>query len=304
MIQQADITMIPGIRENWRVCFTLDDPRYADFFFRQICRPEYFYVDTEGNNIAASICMIPHDVMFNGRILRMSMLSHACTMPAYRNEGRMKKLIETAVDVCSHRELITLVPAAYGESYRPFGFEPIYYRTAYTLEREEGARLSTYGCMFEPHPVDMLKVYSSSMHRFNGYVARTPKDFENLKREINTRGGKVVAYFDEKNNIRGYATVLLEGREAKIEEMIYQDSTAIMKLVHAAMQERATVTLHVSQAENLSRLFPNAKQRTYPVVMARLNEPRLFSKLFSCEARTIQEAYRISTKPLMMVETV
>ena len=66
----------------------------------------------------------------------------------------------------------------------------------------------------------------------------------------------------------------------------------------------ATVTLHVSQAENLSRLFPNAKQRTYPVVMARLNEPRLFSKLFSCEARTIQEAYRISTKPLMMVETV
>ena len=54
----------------------------------------------------------------------------------------------------------------------------------------------------------------------------------------------------------------------------------------------------------LSRLFPNAKQRTYPVVMARLNEPRLFSKLFSCEARTIQEAYRISTKPLMMVETV
>jgi hypothetical protein len=38
--------------------------------------------------------------------------------------------------------------------------------------------------------------------------------------------------------------------------------------------------------------------------MARLNEPRLFSKLFSCEARTIQEAYRISTKPLMMVETV
>ena len=259
MIQVAEKSMIPGIRENWRVCFTLDDPRYADFFFRQICKPEYFYVDMEGRNVAASICRIPHEVMFNGRVLQMSMLSHACTMPAYRNEGRMKKLIETAVDACSHSELITLVPAAYGESYRPFGFEPVYYRTSYTLEREEGARLSTYGCMFEPHPVDMLKVYSSSMHRFNGYAARTPADFENLKKEINARGGKVVAYFDEKNNIRGYATVLLEGREAKIEELIYQDSTAIMKQVTAAMKARALVNLHVSAAENMSRLFLEKK---------------------------------------------
>ena len=28
MIQVAEKSMIPGIRENWRVCFTLDDPRY------------------------------------------------------------------------------------------------------------------------------------------------------------------------------------------------------------------------------------------------------------------------------------
>ena len=142
------------------------------------------------------------------------------------------------------------------------------------------------------------------MHRFNGYAARTPADFEKLKKEINARGGKVVAYFDEKNNIRGYATVLLEGREAKIEELIYQDSTAIMKLVHAAMQERAVVTLHVSAAENLSRLFPEAKSRTYPSVMARLNDPRLFSKLFNCEVRTIQEAYRVSSRPLLMNESI
>ena len=111
-------------------------------------------------------------------------------------------------------------------------------------------------------------------------------------------------YFDEKNIIRGYATVLLDGREARIEEIIYQDSTAIMKLVHAAMQERSVVTLHVSQAENLSRLFPEAKQRTYPVMMARLNDPRLFSKLFSTEVRTIQEAYGLSTRPLFLNEKV
>ncbi len=304
MIQQANKTMGTGIRENWRICFTMDDPRYADYFFRYIYKPDYFLVDVAGQDVAASICRIPHSIMFNGRVLQMSVLSHACTMPAYRNEGRMKKLIETAVDACTHSELITLVPANYGESYRPFGFEPVYYRTAYTLMRKEGARLNTYGCMFEPHPLDMLKVYSAFMARFNGFNTRSLEDFVNLKREINARGGKVVAYFDEKNRIRGYATVLLEGKEAKIEECIYLDSVAINKLVHAAMQERAIVNLHVSSAENLTRLFPEAEHHEYPAMMARLNDPRLFSRLFGAEARTIQEAYQLSSRPLSLNESV
>ena len=51
-------------------------------------------------------------------------------------------------------------------------------------------------------------------------------------------------------------------------------------------------------------LFPEAKSRTYPSVMARLNDPRLFSKLFNCEVRTIQEAYRVSSRPLLMNESI
>jgi len=304
MIKQATESVTSGIRENWRICFTLDDPRYADYFFRNLYKPEYFYVDMEGKDVAASICRIPHAVMFNGRVLQMSMLSHACTMPAYRNEGRMRKLIRTAVDACVHSELVTLVPAAYGEVYRPFGFEPVYFRSVYTLNKPEGVRLSTYGCMYEPHPLDMLKVYSAAMGRFNGFYARTLEDFISLKREISARGGKVIAYFDEKNKIRGYATVLLEGKEAKIEECIYLDSVAIIKLVNAAMQERTIVNLHVSAAENLTKLFPKAEKRDYPAIMARLNDPRLFSRLYNKEVRTVQEAYQTSFRPLMLNEMI
>ena len=34
MIRQADETMRSGIRDNWKKCFTLDDPRYTDYFFK------------------------------------------------------------------------------------------------------------------------------------------------------------------------------------------------------------------------------------------------------------------------------
>ncbi|MBQ9327262.1 MAG: GNAT family N-acetyltransferase [Solobacterium sp.] len=304
MIEHADERMTSGIKENWRKCFTLDDPRFTDYFFRYEYDPSYFYVDMEDNTVAGSICRIPHAVMFNGRVLQASMLSHACTMPDYRNEGRLRKLIETTVDVCEHSELITLVGASYAETYRPFGFEPVYYRSSYELIRDETNRINPYGCSYEPHPLDMLKVYSAFIRRFNGFYARDLAYFVNLKRQIGSRGGKIIAYFDETNKIRGYATVLIEGKEARIEECIYLDSNALMKLISAAMQERAIVSLHVSSAENLTRLFPEAERRDYPSVLARLNDAKLFSKLFNTEVRTIQEAYGISTRPLSLNETI
>ena len=303
MIQLGDDTMTPGIRECWKKSFTLEDPRYLEHFFRYIYKPEYFYVDMEGRDVAATICRIPHALMFNGRVLQASMLSHAGTLPDYRNEGRMQKMIEVAVDACSHTELITLVTPEYSESYRPFGFEPIYKRTSYLLSRED-AKTSSYGCSYEPSPLDMLKVFAAFIRRFNGYFARDVEYFVNLKREINARGGKIVAYYNEKNEIRGYATILINARDARIEECIYLDSVALYKLIAAAFQERAMVSVEVSGAENLSKLFPNAERKEFPVMLARLNEPKLFSRLFNKEVRTIQEAYAISGRPLYINEKI
>jgi len=303
MIEIATEEMTAGIRESWKKCFTLDDPRYFEHFFRYIYKPEYFFVDLEGRDVAATICRIPHSVMFNGRVIQMSMISHACTMPNYRNEGRMKKMIDAAVDYCVHNELITLVSATYGESYRPYGFEPIYYRASYKLNRED-VRTTTYGCAYDPQPLDMLKAYSAYIKHFNGYYARDLEYFVNLKREITARGGKIVAYYDEKHIIRGYATILLEGKEAKVEELVYLDSQTIMRLLGAASQERAVINVHVTAAENLAKIFPKAEKKEFPVVMAKLNDPKLFSRLFGTEARTIQEAYGISRRPLYINEPV
>jgi len=293
-----------GIRECIRKSYTMEDPRYFEYFFRHLYKPEYFYVDVENQTVAACICRIPHDVMFNGRILRMSMLSLACTMPEYRNEGRIRRLIETTLDACEHSELITLVPGEYSEAYRMYGFLPVYFRSEYTVARDSSRRVTTIGCAYEPNPVDMLDVYSRFIRRFNGFYARNVDYFANLKREIAARGGKIVAYYNEKDKIQGYATILINGREVTVEECVYMDSMALNKLISAAMQERATVHLRVSDAENLLRLFPNAVKVSYPSVLARLNDPALFSRLFNTEVSDIKAAYAISQLPLNLNERI
>ncbi len=304
MIEAGTERMTPGIRECIRKCFTMEDPRYFEFFFRYLYKPEYFFVDVENQAPVACMCRIPHDVMFNGRVLRMSMLSLGCTLPEYRNEGRIGRLIETVLDACEHSELITLVPGEYSEAYRPYGFEPIYYRSDYTITRDSSRRITSIGCAYEPNPLDMLKVYSVFIRRFNGFYARDLDYFVNLKREIGARGGKIVAYFNEKDQIQGYATILVGGKEATVEECIYLDSMALNKLINAALQERSTVHLRVSEAENLSRLFPDCRKETFPAVLAKLNDPSLFSRLFNTEIQTVQEAFAISQHPLYLNERI
>ena len=68
MIEIATEEMTAGIRDCWKKSFTLDDPRYFEHFFRFIYKPEYFLTDMEGKIVAATICRIPHSLMFNGRI--------------------------------------------------------------------------------------------------------------------------------------------------------------------------------------------------------------------------------------------
>ena len=83
----------------------------------------YAPMDMEGRDVAATICRIPHSVMFNGRVLQMSMLSHACTMPNYRNEGRMKKMIDAGTPL--YRAVCDYI-ASMTDRYAIKMFESIY----------------------------------------------------------------------------------------------------------------------------------------------------------------------------------
>ena len=87
--------------------------------------------------------------------------------------------------------------------------------------------------------------------------------FVKYKREIIAVGGKIVAYYNGKDQIRGYAVMIPQGDELRVEEIIYLDAMALVKLCNAALQEKKTIHLLVSEAEDLTKVFPNAKVKTY-----------------------------------------
>ncbi len=291
-----------GIRECWKRCFTTSDQRYTDYFFRYIYKDAYGYAKTIDKHVISSVCRIPMDYMFNGRVLKASMLTGLCTLPEERNGRHEEDVMEVVMDACSRSELLTFVNTRKPELFYQYGFESVYKRSVYALSRENMKRMNNYGCAYEVSPIDMLKVYSYYIRNFNGFLARDLDYFVNYKKEVAARGGKIVAFYDGKDQIRGYAAIMIEGRVARIEEIVYLDSVSLMKLLNAALMERAEVFLHVSESENLSKVFPSVKRVDYEDVMVRLNDKELFSRLFKTPVETVQEAFAISKKPINLNE--
>ena len=302
MIKKATAEQTAEIKDIFRICFPNEDTRYLDYFFKNVYEPENCYVNISGGKIVSTLIRNPHALMFNGRVLQASMIMGVATLPEYRRSGYMQQLMDVVLDACEHSELLTLIQSESPVIYEPFGFRTIYKRCDVRLERKDVKRITNFGCAYEPTPIDLLKVYSAFIRRFNGFYARDLQYFVDYKKEIVAEGGKIVAYYNGKDQIQGYAVMIPQGDELCVEEIIYLDSMSLMKLCNAALQERRIIHLHVSEAENLAKLFPEAKVKIYGSTMVRLNDARLFSRLFSKRVTTVEEAFAISQKPLYLNE--
>lgn len=302
MIKRAELENIDEIKELWEICFPDVDARYREFFFKYILKPEDCFIKVLEGKIVATLVRNKHDLMFNSRVLQASMIMGVCVHPDYRNRGYMHEMMDIIVDACEHSELVTLIQSENPEGYEPFGFRMIYHRTQFQIERKDVKRITNFGCAYDPSPIDLLKVYSAFIKRFNGFYTRDLDYFVNFKKEVKAIGGKIVAYYNGKDQIQGYAAMVPEGNQLKVQELIYLDSMSLMKLCNAALQEKKIVNLYVSEAEDLSKVFPYAKKKVFDSTMVRLNDSKLFSKVFRTKVETVQEAFQLSRKPLNLNE--
>ena len=303
MITRATPEQTDEIHEVWKTCFPKEDPKYLDFYFKTLFRPENCYVKTLEGKIVSVALRNRHVMMFNGRALAVSMISGVATLPEYRNRGCMHEVMHVVLDACEHTELFTLIQTEHPELYESMGFSTIYYRTKYQITRKDLARITTFGCAYDTAPIDMLKVYSAYIKRFNGFYARDLDYFVNYKKEVAALGGKIISFYNGKHEIRGYVVLIPQGKEMLADELVYLDSVSLAKLCSAALQERKIVNLQVSRAEDLAVVFPDSKYEDYGSTMVKLNDARLFSKVFNRKVKTVEEAYGLSSKPLNLNES-
>lgn len=303
MIIQAAKEDLQAVREMWRICFPEEDPAYIDFYFKNIWTPQSCYLSVEDGKIAGSLCRNRHDLMFNSKVLEVSMLTGMAVLPEYRGRGHMHDLMNTVLDAAEHSELMTLIRSEDPGLYEPFGFRSGFERTAYDIRRRDLKRVPTFGCAFDVKALDMLKVYSAYIRRFTGFYTRDLQDFVRYRQEIIASGGKIIGYYNGQDRIDGYAAVTMQGSDLFVDELVYLNSTALIKLLNVCLNERPRVHFHASKAENLSLIVPDAPKKDYSRVMVRINSYELFDKLYGTDAGNARQALACAHKPLNLNES-
>lgn len=129
MIKFADKDTRSLVREMWKTCFC-DTDVYMDIYFSQKYKDENTLIYFENDKAVASLQMLPYTITFYGDEVPFYYLAGLCTLPEYRNNGFMGKLILKAFSVMRERNipLSILVPAEadLSDFYRKYGYEQVF----------------------------------------------------------------------------------------------------------------------------------------------------------------------------------
>ncbi len=302
MITKATAKDKEQIHALWKEAFSFDDGGYTKFFFDRYYKNEHAFVLKEDKQVLASMIKAPHWMMLHGKMIQASMISGAVTHPEHRSKGYFHQLMAAVLDECEHQELVTVIQAYDPELYKEFGFEEVYPRKQLLIKRQDVPQMSDSGMTYRLDYKNLVKVYSQFTAKFDGFMVRDEAYFRDLSFEVEAQGGKIVTCYDTQGEISGYAVLYLIDGILTIQEIVYLDSRALMKILNHCLQLRFECVVEVSEAELLEKLFPKAEVKHKSNLMVRINNKALFQRLYGCKVSGVHKAME-AEKPLWYNET-
>lgn len=304
MVNYAKQKDLLEIKKIWDTCFNEDDYGYNNYYFNYQFNPEETLVISEDDRIVSIGTRRNHIYMLNERPIKSSFIFGIATLERYRNKGYMKQILNMHLDHAVHQELFTFIKAYKEDAYSKFGFVPIYYNYRYMLYKSD---LKYYDMSDTRHGAkskDLFEIYSNNMKKFNGFMIRDEKYFDDLITSVRYQNGDVITTYDANGKIKGYAVFYRRQNYVVITEIMYIDVPSLIRLLTSAISIRGKVELHTTVYENIQSLFENVTPVKYPSVYVRINDYELFNKVFNLNVDNVKDAFNAFGKPLYLNEDI
>lgn len=189
------------VKALWRMCFD-DTEEFIELYFRLRYTDSVNHVVEQDGKVTAALQTIPYPMTYGGELLPVSYISGACTHPACRNQGAMRRLLKQ-VHHRMYEEGIcfsTLIPA---EEW----LKAYYARSGYAVCFRYGVERRVINSLpepvdnfdsrwnlrkVEPHSSDFEAVYSffwEQMRKRSCCIQHTSADFEVILEDLKLSGG-------------------------------------------------------------------------------------------------------------------
>lgn len=301
MIRNALENEKSTIYRIWKEMFSFDDQGYTDYYFSELYRAKDTLVYVKDDKIVSTLQKRGHVMMLHDKPIACYMLVGVATLPAYQNQGYMKELMEAVLDEASTQCLVTCLQAYNPEVYKSFGFELLYHRKKYQFHRDDFPKYKTHGISQHMVPKDMVSLYREFCSSFNGYMVRDERYYKHLEKQMEMEHGYIYTYYkDEK--LQGYMICYLESNRIVIDEIIYANGEALVRLLSYACKQKPFISLIVSEFEDMGKILPSAEVETFGAMMVRINDETLFEECFNRSAKPLKDAFNDNKKPLYIHE--
>ena len=241
------------------------------------------------NEDTASFQAVEKVLHLHGKRLKTSYIYALC--------GFDKDLLESALNDFSQTDLVSMIYAQESEALQDLGFEVVVEETVYNIPSVSLPELKVDGIVLDPKSDDLEQVYNAFSAHFTGYFTRTSEFFDILKHESRRLKGGFVGYSSD-DQLKGYARYINHGSYVEVVECCYDTSGTLLKLLSFVSRGMQRIILHTSSQEKISKLLPNVKKEQKAVIMARINDPELFERLFHIRIISAYSAFHAFGKPI------
>ena len=199
MIQLADKHTEPQVKQLWKTCFD-DTDEFINLYFSEKYKNENTLVYMQGNEVVASLQLLPYRFTFYGVEIPIAYISGACTLPSFRSKGLMGKLLVEAFNLMQQRSipLSVLIPAENWlyDYYSEYGYEKVFEKDDVEIPLKEIWRKSN---------ADLDVAYQAFNQLFKDKdfcIQKTKSDFITIIKDAEIDG------FPPKTNLSGMARVI------------------------------------------------------------------------------------------------
>ncbi len=286
----------------WKDIFAFDDGGHIDYYFATYVPKAILYVLVdEHDELLCALNVHLKTLVINEAKFQTSFIVGIFTPPKHRHQGYMHKLLSGVLDERSHTDLFTLIQAYEPGIYAPFGFVDLYARRQFILDAKHIPVLSSQGVTYEPDPIAMTALYHRFTSHFNAYAHRQVTDMSDLIGEVKAQQGRIISV-GSGADLSAYAFIFPHGTHIEIDEIVYTDAKALLQILSTLLASSPKVLLKVSQAEDLTKLFPKAPMERVPYTALRINNLDLFNTHFKVSATNTTAALVAFKRPVWFRE--
>ncbi len=295
MIRKADTQDYNALHTLYSNSFPQD---YVNYFFEKEYDPFDTYLVEDNGEIAATIYAKKVDIMLKGYPVRAVFLKNPYRNALMREEANQRIMMQEILEEISYNNLLVFVRPEGNEIYKKMGFEPLYIQRQYTISRAQVPVYPTSMIYDTYEDIDLLHVYEQYASHFEGYGIRDLKYYQSKRIYNDAMNYRTLAYYSAEHKCEGYVVYDLSDDPIRIEEIVYVNSVAFLKLISYLLNLKGSIEFAVSPLEKISRMIPTAVGKLKTDIWAKIMDYSLLNRLLQSGYTTVNDLAEGSAKPL------